>query len=208
MAAEDSYNGPLTLEEPDDSWIVPMSTNHESGLDMDTSMEDTSARLPQDNNAEGMYTSMADATSDLPEVTSAMNNGQQVEEPTEPTSSNAGAPTDASTDIKRELDSPGTEESPKTKSRRRRGDAEPDYSGLTREKVKNNKRTGQACDRCKVRRAIYIHSSALHPFPLYGTSSSPRILIEWTSNSSYESCAATPRQRDAGNARPHLIHAK
>lgn len=167
MAAKDSYFGPFTLEEPDDSWIVPMSEHHESGLD-------TSAGLPQDNNTEGTNASMEDPTSGSSEVGSSMDNGQQVQEATEPTSSNAGASTDASTGSKRELDSPSTEQSPKTKTRRRRGDAEPDYSGLTREKVKNNKRTGQACDRCKVRRAIvYIHHLPAS-IPTLQTSSSHR----------------------------------
>lgn len=115
--------------------------------------------VPMTTNHESA-TSMEDATSGLSEVASSLTNSQQVED--------AEAPADASsTGIKRQLESPGTEQSPKTKTRRRRGDAEPDYSGMTREKVKSSKRTGQACDRCKVRRAIVsIHhlSTYLHPF--------------------------------------------
>lgn len=57
------------------------------------------------------------------------------------------------TGTKRKSDSPDVEDAPKPKTRRRKGDPEPDYSCITREVLKNNKRTGQACDRCKVRPA-------------------------------------------------------
>lgn len=36
------------------------------------------------------------------------------------------------------------------KSRRRKDEEEPDYSAQVRERLRNNTRTGQACDRCKV----------------------------------------------------------
>lgn len=52
---------------------------------------------------------------------------------------------------KRKSGNPDMEESPRPKTRRRKGDPEPDYSDMTREVLKKNQRTGQACDRCKVR---------------------------------------------------------
>lgn len=57
-----------------------------------------------------------------------------------------------------------------TKNRRRKGDPEPDYSELSRRKVQKNKRTGQACDRCKVCLAFDVRTSPVrfactHPYP-------------------------------------------
>lgn len=63
--------------------------------------------------------------------------------------------------IKRESDSPDMGDAPKPKTRRRKGDPEPDYSGKTREALKNNGRTGQACDRCKVRPATDAYVASL-----------------------------------------------
>lgn len=53
-------------------------------------------------------------------------------------------------DTKRKPGSSDMEETTRPKTRRRKGDPEPDYSGMTREVLKKNQRTGQACDRCKV----------------------------------------------------------
>lgn len=46
--------------------------------------------------------------------------------------------------------------------RRRRGDPEPDYSETMRLKMKSTKRTGQACDRCRVSGSAPSHDSLAH----------------------------------------------
>lgn len=43
-----------------------------------------------------------------------------------------------------------TQERPAKRPRRRRDEPEPDYSQQVRARLRNNTRTGQACDRCKV----------------------------------------------------------
>ncbi|RMJ23807.1 hypothetical protein PHISP_05328 [Aspergillus sp. HF37] len=52
-------------------------------------------------------------------------------------------------------DSPASDNPPEKKAkrpRRKKNEPEPDYSAIIRKQVKNATRTGQACDRCKVKR--------------------------------------------------------
>lgn len=66
---------------------------------------------------------------------------------------------------KRKSGSSDMEEVARPKTRRRKGDPEPDYSGITREVLKNTRRTGQACDRCKVRPITDTCSIYHYPSP-------------------------------------------
>lgn len=142
---EDLYKEEYPIQEDDGSWLT-IPDGHDISLNMDHSTENTST--PPACNSTILT---GDTASDFLDVASPPDGPQQEESSTKPL---AGT--------KHELEDSPEEEPRRTKSRRRKGEPEPDYSAMSRQKIKQNKRTGQACDRCKVCQAAYPRLSATH----------------------------------------------
>lgn len=126
------------------------------------------------------------------------------------------------TGTKRMPNSPDAEDTTKSKTRRRKGDPEPDYSSMTREVLKTNQRTGQACDRCKVRpnwpmcnitiftlttlqTGVQFTMLTLYPKPSYGSCVAIPLLTAashaWLQNSRAEPLTVL-LERPLGGAKP------
>lgn len=138
----DSVEGPYPVKCDDDSWL-PIPNGHNFSLPMESSGENAPSSAIYSDSMD-INASVGDATSNLMDAESSMGTPQQ---------ENESSPTPVA-GIEHELGSPG-EETGRVKSRRRKGEPEPDYSAMSRQKIMQVKRTGQACDRCKVCQTTY-----------------------------------------------------
>lgn len=129
------------MHDEDRSWLTILN-GADVSLNMDPPKENTP---PPACNSEDIDGALGEATSNLMGVDSFIGTLQQTEE----SSPNTLAGT------KHRLEDLVKEPS-RAKSRRRKGEPEPDYSAMSRQKIKKNKRTGQACDRCKVCQVAYM----------------------------------------------------
>lgn len=131
MDAEISYEDVFVLQDDDLAWLKGAILPGPNELENATPVDDDPNHLPS-------FASSIDIQQ--PENNAGLSNLADQQ----PASTQNATPATGE-----DTEGHGMAEEPK-KTRRRKGDPEPDYSELSRRKVQNNKRTGQACDRCKV----------------------------------------------------------
>lgn len=142
LTTGDPFEEPYPAKSDDDSWL-PIPNGHDAPFPTESSAENAPSSAIRSDSL-GINASVSDATSNFMDAASSMGIHQQ---------ENENSPTSVA-GIKHGLESPD-EETGRAKSRRRKGEPEPDYSAMSRQKIMQVKRTGQACDRCKVCQGTY-----------------------------------------------------